>query len=365
VGSLLNGPQVLATQGAITNIYNHKDSGSHSLDWTVQTVSNGFRIGRSYSPQLRVITNSPLVGPVQIQQALLGIGIVHGNYYSWPFGEINPVNTELLPGPFPYEIDTGSYVQSINMARDGDDGKQWTVTVNYGPFDLNHDAGSSEVSNGSLNPAEMAPQVEWGTAKYEVSFPLDINGNPYLNTAGDPLENPPKQEESRLTLDFVRNELTYNPAYANSYADTINTDSFLGYQQYQVKCKSITGKRIYSADYGFYWEVHYAFEFRNKTFPNFNAQGNTQTFGFQELVLNAGLRQLDLSQNPPALKQILINGSPITSPVALAQNGTILNNTWYQTTGENPTPYYLTFTNFPQSTFANLNIPQDILTTNQ
>jgi hypothetical protein len=91
-----------------------------------------------------------------------------------------------------------------------------------------------------------------------------------------------------------------------------------------------------------------------------DSSGNVTTFGFEDIVLNSGLRRLDSNGK---LQQILVNGIPITDPVPLTRTGDPLNTTWAQ--NNNPDPYYLVFLQYTQQTFANLNIDPNVLTTNQ
>jgi hypothetical protein len=365
--ALLAYPQVNYTVGGIISAKNAKTStGQNGMNWSFEMINGWYQAARRYTNTLVIVTNSPLVGPIQIQQFILGLGVLQGSYYRFPLPEYNG-NTVA-----PTEQDTGSFAQTLDLKPTSDDGMQWLATIEYGPRNINHDFGSSATQDGSINPLEAAPEVDWSGVIFEVTYPQDANGVPFLNTVGDPFENPPKVEEARQSLVFVRNEQTYNDNYAQSYRMTLNQDNFLGFQPLQAKCKNINGKRIYSSDYGYYWRVTYEFEFRVAYFYNPYTQMTT-TYGFQELILNAGLRKLTGNSSPYTPAQILINGAPITNPVALTQSGVPLNTTWAVATEGavvsgvtiNPQPYYLVFQNYPTSVFANLNIPQDILTTNQ
>ena len=191
--TFLGGPSVVAPIGSILSIVNAKQSGAQGMNWAFEQQSGWFQAQRKYVNTLRVITNSPYVGPIQIQQFILGIGCVQGATYRFPLPEYN--NPELMVGVAATEVDTGSFCQTITVAQDGEDGKQWLVTLNYSSFSVNHEYGSSEVQNGSINPLESAAEAHWSSAKYEVFYPTDLNGKPYVNAAGDPLENPPPTEE--------------------------------------------------------------------------------------------------------------------------------------------------------------------------
>ncbi len=341
----LGGPEVVAPIGVVTEIINAKEPGANSMVWSLEAQLGTYIQQRRYVNTLRIFTSSPLVGPIQIQQALLGNGIVQGGFYRFPLPEyrtdgVTPITT-------PTEIDTGSFVQSIDLKQDSEDARQWVATIQYSGFPINHELGSSEIQNGSVNPEQMYPEVHWSSAKYEATYPTDLNGNPYRNTVGDPFDSPPPTEETRQVLTFVRNEAVYVESWASQYRDSVNSDNFLGFLPNTVKCKDIQGQRQYTADYGNYWKVSYEFEFR----IGYTKQDGTTT-GWTALVLNAGLRQN--VNGVPA--QITINNSLITSPVALTQDGL------YDPAAD---PVYLEFTLYPALPFSFLNIPDNVLDANQ
>ena len=114
------------------------------------------------------------------------------------------------------ENDTGSFLQSIELDQDSEDGLQWIATLSYDHFDIAHEQGNSLVAYGVFDPLELVPVIEWSENKYERhktqdETPTSAAGvtpvtapQPYINTAGDPLEDPPKTEETRPLLKYSR-----------------------------------------------------------------------------------------------------------------------------------------------------------------
>jgi hypothetical protein len=348
------------------------------MDWTYQ-LQGGWYIGaRSYTNKMIVTTNSPLVGPIQIQAALIGIGAVQGSTYQFPLPEFNRYGnyqiTQLPAGPT--EIDSGSFLHSLSIKPNSsaEDTRQWDCEFAYGPFDVAHELGTSESSNGSVNPLEAAPVVQWNSAEYDETRQTDINGIPFLNTVGEPLENPPKCTVARQTLEFTRNESDYNELYVQNYRQTTNQATFLGFAPNQAKCKNIIGERIYTADYGYYWRVAYSFEFRVLTFvtpDGFDVitglpegTGTTTTYGWEDVLLNQGFWTI-LTPGANPTRILDPNGQPSPNPQALNQDGTVLNTTWDPTSSSSPEPFYLVFNQFQQMDFDVLNIPSDVMTANQ
>jgi hypothetical protein len=82
---ILSGPSVPNPYGAIVSITNGKEG--FGMDWTYQMIGGWYQGARSYTNTMIVVTNSPLVGPIQVQQALIGIGAVQGSTYLRPLPE--------------------------------------------------------------------------------------------------------------------------------------------------------------------------------------------------------------------------------------------------------------------------------------
>ncbi len=290
--------------------------------------------GRTYTTVLKVQTNSKYVGSIQVIQS---VAPVWGAYYRWPLTELGG---DGLPVVVPVEQDTGSFLQSIGCVQDGDDGKQWIMTLEYGPFDVNHELGESD-ENGTHDPEKKPVEVSWTSAKYERSKPVDQDGNPFLNTVGDPFDDPPAIEESRPVLTIVRNEQVFNQSWIGQYVDRVNSDIFLGFAPNTVKCKDISGKREYEADWGYYWAVTYEFEFRD------DPDGK----GWTEQILNAGYRQKEGGTGEP--KTVMIDGAPASQEVALQRDGSYVPG---------GAPYYLEFKLFKTANFTDFGFDPDLLT---
>lgn len=309
--------------------------GSRAGSWSI----GDSRCDRQYTSRLKVSAASKYAGPAQIVSSL---GIHLGDSYRSP----------LFSGTVT-ETDTGSFLQSIRAeqatehATDGS--LQWTVTLEYAPYDVAHQLGTSDISSGIICPTDHVIELFFEQAKYARSKPYDesgetadgLPGEPYVNTVGDPLLSPPETEETRPVLTIVRNEAQYNDAYASQFKDAVNSDEFLGFPPNTVKCADIKAERFYDPDWGYWYRVSYRFEFRD------DDDGN----GYSQMILNAGYRQKVNGTGTPV--NITINGQNITDAVPLQKDGS------YQPTAD---PYFLEFAEFPSVAFAGMNIPDDLLT---
>lgn len=326
----INFPSVL-TPGTVV-VSDDYEPGSRRGTWGVDEV----RLNRTYMNRLKAVTSSATIGPAQV---IAATGAVIGMVYQFPYAGLSPT-----------EKDTGSYLQSITAENTSEDGKQWSIVLEYAPFDVWSLLGNSDIQQGLINPLDRAYEVWWDSAKYQRSKPYDESGEqengdpglPYLNTVGDPLLDIPPTEETRPVLNIARNESTYNDAWASQFKDTVNSDEFLGFPPNTAKCKDIKGdQRIWDPDWGWYFRVTYQFEFRD----------DDDGEGFTQLILNAGYRQkVNGSGNP--VNVVDANGNTVTDAVPLQKNGAY-------TPGA--TPYFLEFQEFPTSTFGDLNLPDDLL----
>lgn len=356
---LLNFPSNLNVVGFVDLVENIKGPGSRSLSWGVDQVEQVWQGSRQYQTQMRVITTNAFVTPIQIAFALGGVcGAVLGNYYISPLPELS------LNAVVPTSQDTGSRLQNIAIEEEAEDGLSWIATLSYGPFDIAHELGTSNAQYGSFTPFDFPPVVKWSTAKYHRSYPTDVTGQPFVNTAGDPLENPPVREESTQCLRIILWNSSYDEPFAQSFRDTINGDTFLGFGPEFVKCRDIDGERLYTTDYGYVWRIVYDFEIRRIAIT---FKGVTTIYGWVEPVLNLGYRSFQpAAGNGP--QPIIIGGQQITAPVILNQDGTFTppaNRAALVANFPGNQQLFVVFQNYPTSTFANLNIDQDILTANQ
>lgn len=331
-------PQVTGGSGFVLQVAEDYDPSSRGVDWTCSET----RIDRIYTNRLKVYTSSRTVGPIAV---LYSLPCRIGDPYIFPLITTGPTET-----------DPGSFLRSVRAAPspDAQDNRQWTVTLEYEPFDVVSLLGNSDIGYGIINPLDAALVVYWSEpAKYQIYKPEDESGGidpetgeqtpgaPYLNTIGQPLLNPPATEESRPILFVVRNESQYDDEWASTFKDTVNSDEFLGYPPNTVKCRDIKGERQYDADWGWWFRVTYQFEFRD------DDDGN----GFTTLIANMGYQQkVNGSGNP--VNVVDANGATITDAVPLQKDGS------YQPGEE---PYFIPFQAFPMSEFAQLNIPDDIL----
>lgn len=258
---------------------------------------------RTYTRTWRAITNDPHVDACEVRESC---PVAIGQTYA--------------AGS---RSDFGSFVQSITAECSDSDGKGWTITAEYGPYDANQ---------WPQNPTERTPKVSWSFAQFEAIADQDVDGNPILNTAFDYFDPPVTKDDSRPILTIVRNEATFDENLAEDYKDTVNADAFWGKDAKTVKVSNISAEWAFDSDIGFYFIVTYEFHV-NKD-------------GWKKKPLNQGMRQL--SSDGSKQQQILVNGAPISSPALLDEDGVVL--------AAGADPVYLEFEVYPAVDFGIFNM---------
>lgn len=133
-----------------------------------------------------------------------------------------------------FEFDTGAFVTLVEASLDpGSAGLQWTVTVQYAPFDT---------SAFGPDPTSWAVRVSFGGERVEKVIWFDKAGNPIRNSAGDPFGDPITIDDSRVVMNITRNELvsTFGVTKPSIYNDTVNDAIWNGFAAGTCKMGVIT-----------------------------------------------------------------------------------------------------------------------------
>lgn len=141
-----------------------------------------------------------------------------------------------IPRPFtpyvtPTALDTRALVVKLTASRmdDKENTPQYRVTVMYstelpknGPFD------AGQPNKGDKSPEDEPPEISWEFEEVTTSYPYDLDNKFYVNSALQPILNPPKREGSRAILVYTRNELQFDATRAATYANTANSKEIAG-----------------------------------------------------------------------------------------------------------------------------------------
>lgn len=201
----------------------------------------------------------------------------------------------------------------------------WKLTVRYS-------TDAIDPSKQQLDPLDRPPEVQWGGEDQTVTVWKDANGDPILNTAGDPFEKGIDTTKRVRTLVITRNEASYDAVAMQIYENRTNSVECFGFAVGEVLSKSITGSSQYEAGERF-WKVQYSFRCREG--------------GWKRVLLNQGLRYID-----PGTGDLVgateASGSPAARPVLLSITGTKLD--------PGDEPVYIEIDEFREIDFNDLNL---------
>lgn len=198
---------------------------------------------------------------------------------------------------------------------------RWGHIVKTELFTRNrHDEQPRKIRNGSdIGPATV---VGYTTGACAVG-----------TSAGEVPDPAPEREVRYMTLSVSRNETTYEPDYADSFLDTVNSDTFQGFPAGEARCTQFDGVRGYEKGVR-YWVVSYGFE-----------------FGFHDLDLrDAGSFSIDTSGGSGNYKQI-----PSVAAGGVALTRVNLNGSGEKLSVEDA-PIYLRFRKYFRIPYAPLNL---------
>jgi hypothetical protein len=152
----------------------------------------------------------------------------------------------------------------------------------------------------------MPPAISIEGQVFRQVIDLDINGNPLVNTAGDPYDPGIEIDQERAIIKIEQNLQTF-PGFALAYANYLNLNPIWGLAAKTVKQAVPLITRDYHPACGRYYKLAVNFDYD----PN----------GWQSKPLNQGFRQLVSGVQ----RQILdAAGLPISSPLPLDANGKVL-----------------------------------------
>lgn len=147
-----------------------------------------------------------------------------------------------------------------------------TGTYKTGPY-----GGAEEEEDPFARPT----QYRWRPVTQSAQADLDADGNPILNSAGDPFSNPVQGFFNTYIVEATRNEPAFNSPMAVQTQNTVNADSFQlagnTIQPGEALCTGIFPGSAYTLSQE-YVEVTYQFEIRERLTLNGGARVTAHVF---------------------------------------------------------------------------------------
>jgi hypothetical protein len=199
-----------------------------------------------------------------------------------------------------YPGDSTSYCKNIKCARQEEDGLSFFVTLHYGQWPY-----------GSPTSSPFDQPAQWGITgrTFQQIVDCDYQGQKVLNSAGDPFLPGLVKDMDRAIITITQNDDFFNPSEEITYANCINSNSYLGLPAYTLKLPFIQMQARWDAQYGWVYNKTWQFEY--------NAGSNSN--GWKDYVLDAGLYELDTTTGKR--KPIMVSNSPAQTPQLLDGSG--------------------------------------------
>jgi len=165
--------------------------------------------------------------------------------------------------------------------------------------------GDGDYDSPLKMPAEIS--YRWETSREPIDE--DANGEPIVNSSGEPFDPPIEENFEDLVMTITQNEATFDPAKFTNYNGRTNSKEFGGFAAGLVKMKAPTGDEQQQGA-AKYFRVTWTFVVRND--------------GWKRRQLDRGFRELvgvDADGKPKYTQIKDTDGNPISEPALLDGNG--------------------------------------------
>lgn len=202
--------------------------------------------------------------------------------------QIPRVGASLIGAPF-------ITVKDVDIKREGV--IYWTATVKS--------SGEIGGEDPSSSPIDNTPTIRVSSLESEAEISEDAEGKPIVTVNDEPIYGV-KKKIYDLQISITRNFLAVNDTIAVEYLDSVNSDTFLGFEPGQVKLVSYNYDIVFSGDLTYY-KVTGNFVARKPY--NTTAEKawyfRTRHEGFYEKIGSRIVRAVDDNQEPSA-KPVLL-----------------------------------------------------------
>lgn len=148
------------------------------------------------------------------------------------------------------DVLTFARVKTKAAAREPLNPMLWYVTVTY---------STAKDQQDRSNPPEDRPiEISFSLQRQTKVASKTISGGSLATSAGERFNPLPEMDDSRLVMTVSRNQFDFNSVAAMDYRDSVNSDSFVGFEAGKVKLAGISAKSVFEGAI-FYWRVDIEF----------------------------------------------------------------------------------------------------------
>jgi hypothetical protein len=136
----------------------------------------------------------------------------------------------------------------------------WEARVTFAPYNL------ATKPPQPKDPIRWPVEIEWDDRVIETYPLVDLDNQPYINSAGDPLKDRPAEEISHPILTITRWQSTYSALQMANFANRMNSSAWYACPPKTAKCFFPRAALTWVEDAkGYFWKVTYKFEIAPET----------------------------------------------------------------------------------------------------
>jgi len=228
------------------------------------------------------------------------------NYYSIP------QVSEQHPDAAAIDPDTNLLLRRKRYTEDAKDPRRWQLDCEYS-------TASADPALQAADPLDCPPIVNYGLEVVKVAVQSDLDGEPIVNSAGDPYDAQTIDDTvTVITIDV--NQGYFTAAEQQTYNLSTNLMPIWGYPNRAVLCSSYTGKRSYRNGVEYYAKTM-QFKIMGPVMAAITGSDWTKL-----MLVDQGLRQwnsdlgaavpiTDAQTRKPVTKPVLLNGEGLAQDV--------------------------------------------------
>lgn len=244
----------------------------------------------------------------------------------------------------------------IDPKQHPDASNYWLITYTYRTrireFAQGKPSGDGQQSPqfDADNPLNRPPKIRHYTKMVKRPVFADLDGNPYVTTAGELYEAQMK-EVPRRVIHVERNLASFDDELINNCDGAVNSSGFYGRAARRVKCENLQASEEWDKQ-TFYWVVSADFIVGN---DDDIPPGGDPAGWWYDWKLNAGFHYLD--GNGKYVPFLARGGQRPSRPMLLGLNGTALNGNGTYVPGVSANaPVWLGFRQFRDADFNQLGL---------
>lgn len=206
------------------------------------------------------------------------------------------------------------------------------------------------------------PRRSWSTVTYQIHPLADLDGKAYVNTVGDPFEQPPERVKYNRVLTIEELRLAWDEVTASTYLGAVNSDALTvdskTYPPRTARMVQVDGTQDYLKTGQPYWRVTFSIEFDADGWIPTKVLNQGPRYNARKEIIDAALAagttppgyggQGRLPRVMPAMNRDT-NGVLTGRNALLAMDGTLL--------ADGAQPVWLEFRDYAEMPFRRLNLP--------